>query len=87
MKSVRAHQGDLLIHCQTGISRSTAIAFTLYAYRLGIGKETEALNYIAAVQPQAIPNQWIVELADIALKRGGRLIQTLRNYRRSFPNS
>jgi len=86
MKSVHAKQGDLLIHCQAGISRSTAIAFILYAYRLGMGKEEEALNYIVTVQPQAIPNQWIVELADIALKRGGRLIQALRNYRRSFPN-
>lgn len=84
MKSVQANEGDLLIHCQGGISRSTAIAFILYAYRLGIGKEEEALNYILTIQPQAMPNQWIVELADIALKRGGRLIQALRNYRRSF---
>ncbi len=83
MKSVSANQGDLLIHCQAGISISTAIAFTLYSYGLGRGKEAEALNYIVAVQPQAMPNQWIVELADIALKRGGRLIQVLRNYRRS----
>ncbi len=87
MKSIQSQSGDLLIHSKAGISRSTAIGFIVYAYRLGAGKEEEALNYIISIQPEAIPNQWIVELADIGLKRGGRLIQTLRNYRRSLTNS
>lgn len=82
MKLVNPKQGDLLIHCQAGISRSCAIAYMVCAYRLGRGKEKEALAYILDVQPQAIPNQWIVELADIALKRGGRLTQTLRQSQR-----
>lgn len=72
--------GDVLIHCPAGISRSSAVALTVYAVLLGPGREEEALAYVLAARPQAIPNRWIVELADEALGREGKLIKVAQNY-------
>jgi predicted protein tyrosine phosphatase len=77
VSSVSQFDGHLLIHCHAGISRSSAVALTVCAHILGAGKEQEALNYILAARPQARPNWWIVELADEALNRDGRLVRAL----------
>ena len=68
-----ARQGSLLVCCQSGISRSTATALTVCAALLGRGKEREAWALVLAARPQARPNRWIVELADRALGRNGKL--------------
>lgn len=73
--------GNLLIHCQAGISRSAAVALTVFALLLGADKEEEALAYVLKVRPQARPNQWMVALADEALGREGKLISAVQNYR------
>ncbi len=65
--------GTLLVCCQNGISRSTAIALTVCAALLGRGKEREAWALVLATRAQARPNRWIVELADRALGRNGKL--------------
>jgi HEAT repeat protein/predicted protein tyrosine phosphatase len=65
--------GNLLVCCQNGISRSTAAALTVCAAVLGRGKEREAWDLVLAARPQARPNRWIVELADEALGRNGKL--------------
>lgn len=70
--------GRILIHCHAGISRSTAIALIVCAIILGAGKEEEALGAVLTSRPQARPNRWIVELADIALERDGKLIETIK---------
>jgi len=67
--------GDVLIHCQAGISRSAAIALTIYAILLGAGQEEEALSLVLKNRPQAVPNIWIAQLADEALGRNGKLAQ------------
>jgi predicted protein tyrosine phosphatase len=77
---VSQDKGDVLIHCPAGISRSSAVALTVYAVLLGSGREEEALAYVLAARPQAIPNRWIVELADKALGREGKLIKVAQNY-------
>lgn len=71
--------GDVLIHCPVGISRSPAIALTIYAMLLGSGKEEDALALVLEARPQAVPNSWI-ELADEALGRAGKLVKVAQNY-------
>jgi len=72
-------EGNLLVHCQAGISRSSAIALTVLAVLLGEGKEAEAMAIVMASRPQADPNPWIVELADLALGRNGKLVEVAQN--------
>ncbi|MBD1923495.1 HEAT repeat domain-containing protein [Microcoleus sp. FACHB-831] len=76
-------KGNLLIHCQAGISRSAAVALTVCARLLGSGREEQALAYVLTAKPEALPNRWIVELADEALGRGGKLIKVAQMHRES----
>lgn len=66
--------GKLLVHCEAGISRSSAAALTVFATWLGVGKEQEAVDKTYAAQPHAWPNSQLVEHADELLERGGGLI-------------
>ena len=75
--NLRSSRGKLLIHCEAGISRSTAAAFILYACWLGPGREYEAMDLVFAQRPIAIPNRRMVELADTLLNRDGRLLEAL----------
>lgn len=76
--------GHLLIHCQAGISRSSAVALIVCAQLLGFGKE-EAMDMVLAARPQARPNLWVVELADEALGGGGKLLEVAEiNYNSPF---
>lgn len=72
-----SQSGSLLICCQSGISRSTAAALTVCAAILGRGKEREAWALVRRARPQARPNRWIVELADEALVRDGKLASAI----------
>jgi HEAT repeat protein/predicted protein tyrosine phosphatase len=71
-------EGILLIHCQAGVSRSTAVALAVCAYLLGAGREAEALAYVLEARASARPNRWIVELADALLQRQGKLVEALQ---------
>jgi len=74
---LRAVTGRVLIHCEAGVSRSTAAALIMYAYWLGPGREHEAMARVLAQRPIAIPNRRMVELADRLLDREGRLLAVL----------
>ncbi|MEW6497202.1 MAG: HEAT repeat domain-containing protein [Cyanobacteriota bacterium] len=76
--------GNVLIHCRAGISRSSAVALTLCAVLLGEGKEEEALAHVLEVRPLAVPNLWIVELADEALGREGKLVEVVQRFHDSL---
>ena len=65
--------GSLLVHCNAGISRSSAIALAVIAKRLGSGKEEEAVNTLEHINPNCRPNKSIVEMADELLERDGKL--------------
>ena len=72
--------GRVLIHCEAGVSRSTAAALIMYSCWLGPGHEEEAMRRVLTQRPIAIPNPRMVELADRLLNREGRLAEVL--YRR-----
>ncbi len=74
---LRSEKGKVLIHCEAGISRSTAAALIMYACWLGPGREREAMDRVLAQRPVAIPNPRMVELADKLLALEGRLLAVL----------
>lgn len=59
----------LLVHCQAGISRSTALAYVLLAMAYGPGREAEALAALEAVRPVLLPNLLVVSHGAEILKR------------------
>ena len=74
-EQLRSESGTLLIHCEAGVSRSTATALIMYAYWLGRGREDEAMRRVIAQRPYAIPNRRMVGLADSVLRSDGRLLR------------
>jgi predicted protein tyrosine phosphatase len=72
-REVDLRQGRLLVHCQSGISRSSAAAAIVLAVALGPGRETEALEHVRSVHPSGRPNKRMLELADALLRAEGRL--------------
>jgi predicted protein tyrosine phosphatase len=76
-EGLRSETGRVLIHCEAGVSRSTAAALIMYAYWLGPGCEWEAMEQVRTQRPVAFPNRRMVELADRLLVRGGRLVGVL----------
>src|SRR6266545_651765 len=83
---LRADTGTVLIHCEAGVSRSTAAALIMYACWLGPGRESEAMGRVLSQRPVAIPNRRMVELADRLLDRGGRLVEALSNKPLQLPS-
>jgi predicted protein tyrosine phosphatase len=74
---LRRDTGRVLIHCEAGVSRSSAAALIMYTCWLGPGREHEAMDRVLSQRPIAMPNRRMVELADKLLERGGRLVQAL----------
>jgi predicted protein tyrosine phosphatase len=74
-RQLRSESGTVLIHCEAGVSRSTAVALIMYVCWLGPGHEDEAMRRVVAQRPCAIPNRRIVALADNLLDLDGRLLQ------------
>lgn len=70
----RTVQGNLLVHCHAGISRSGAMAYALMAEALGPGREEQALDELLAQRPVIVPNGRLVKLADQVLGRDGALV-------------
>ena len=79
-EQLRSDTGTLLIHCEAGISRSTATALIIYACWLGPGRENEAMRRVGAQRPYAFPNPRMVAIADELLALDGRLLQARDNW-------
>jgi len=72
-RRLNLRDGRVLVHCQSGISRSSAAAAIIVAVALGPGREREAIEYVRRVHPGARPNKRMLELADALLGAEGRL--------------
>ena len=70
-------RAPLVIHCYAGVSRSTASAFATACALNPKRDEIEIARQIRAASPIASPNRRIVELADRALGREGRMLHAL----------
>jgi predicted protein tyrosine phosphatase len=76
-ESLRTSAGKVLIHCEAGVSRSSAAALIMYAYWFGAEREREALERVLAQRPIARPNRRMVAFADELLGCGGRLMRVV----------
>ena len=63
----------LLVHCEAGVSRSTATALALLVQERGVDQIDQCVEYLLSVRPQACPNPLITLYADQQLGCGGRL--------------
>jgi predicted protein tyrosine phosphatase len=76
-------QPHLLIHCQMGVSRSTAAAALLLAQAHPEFSGVDIVDHVVRQRPQAWPNLRIVEIGDNKLGRNGELVTAVRaHYRR-----
>ena len=67
---------SVMMHCMAGVSRSTAAALIALALEAP-GREHEAATLLRNAAPHARPNRLMIELADRALRRKGRLVAAL----------
>ncbi len=71
------HGGPLVVHCWAGISRSTAAAFITLCAVNEPGAEAAIAQALRAASSTATPNSLMVELADDALGRDGRMVDAV----------
>jgi predicted protein tyrosine phosphatase len=79
-ETIQPMGGKVLVHCEAGVSRSTAAALIMYACWLGPEREREALEQVLQQRPHARPNRRMIALADKLLAREGRLIATVTEH-------
>lgn len=70
-------QGDVLIHCHAGKSRSVAIALGVLAQRHPEEDEARLLEKLLEIRPVAAPNIVIVGMVDALAKRDGKLVKAV----------
>lgn len=70
-------QGPLVVHCWAGISRSTAAAFVTVCALNPETPELAIARDLRTASPTATPNRLLVELADDALQRDGRMVRAI----------
>jgi predicted protein tyrosine phosphatase len=82
-KNIFDEKETLLIHCQAGISRSTAIA---YGILCGKYEPVIALHKLITIRPIARPNIKIVEYFDEIYGMGGLMIDIISKYNTVMKN-
>lgn len=70
-------KGDILIHCNRGVSRSTAAAFIIMCMREPQTPEHELMKRLRSLAPHADPCPLLVNYADEILGRDGRMTDAI----------
>lgn len=65
----------LLVHCEAGVSRSTAAALAILVQYHGIENIDKCVDLLFGVRPESAPNPLIAEYADDLLNCRGKLIK------------
>jgi predicted protein tyrosine phosphatase len=71
--------GDILIHCNRGISRSMAAAFIVLCLEAPVGAERDVAKRLRRAAPFADPCPLLVSYADEILGREGRMIEAIED--------
>ncbi len=69
--------GPVIIHCKAGKSRSAALALGVLSKLYPEKPETELIDMLLTIRPQAAPNILMVQMVDDLTGRGGRLTQAV----------
>lgn len=69
--------GDILVHCNRGVSRSTAAAYVVLCMREPQTSEAALMARLRKAAPHADPCPMIVNAADEILGRDGRMVDAL----------
>lgn len=71
--------GDILVHCSRGVSRSTAAAFVILCMRAPETDERVFAEALRKAAPFADPCPLLVTYADEILDRDGRMIEAIED--------
>jgi len=77
-RTLPAQGGHLLVHCQMGISRSSAAMLLILAQARADRSAAEALAELVRIRALAWPNLRMVEIGDAMLGRNGALVEAAR---------
>lgn len=85
----KKEDSPVYVHCFAGVSRSAAIAYSLYCKMLGDGKEREAMLLTEASAPYKgiWPSEYIVSIADTILERKGKMIDVVNMWKEVYNNN
>jgi predicted protein tyrosine phosphatase len=72
-------EGDILVHCNRGIARSTAAAFIIMCMRSPKSSEAALARAVRKAAPFADPCPLLVSYADEVLGRDGRMIEAIED--------
>jgi predicted protein tyrosine phosphatase len=75
----------ILIHCRAGVGRSTATAVITACLHNPLADEREIVLALRRAAPLARPNEVLIQLADIALGRNGRMLEAVVETGRGLP--
>ena len=73
-------EGDVIIHCHAGKSRSVGIALGVLAFQNPDKSENDLIDMLLEIRPIAAPNIIVVEMVDQLAGRGGKLLQAVKDH-------
>jgi predicted protein tyrosine phosphatase len=77
--------GPLAIHCRAGIGRSPATAFIAMCLFNPETPELDIARTLRTASPTARPNKSLVRIADLTMRRSGRMIEAIVETGRGLP--